>query len=46
MEPISTAIRSGLPPAAATVSEVQLIVLGRDNKMYEWETRAAVPLGG
>jgi 2'-5' RNA ligase len=46
MEPISAAIRSELPPVAATVSEVQLIVLGRDNKMYEWETRAALPLGG
>jgi 2'-5' RNA ligase len=46
MEPISAAIRSELPPVSATVSEVQLIVLGRDNKMYEWQTRAAVPLGG
>ncbi|MGW2835937.1 2'-5' RNA ligase family protein [Streptomyces sp. NPDC001286] len=32
-------------PAQARVSSVELIVIHRDNQMYEWETFAAVPLG-
>ena len=31
--------------AALTVTEIQLIVLGRDEHVYEWETRATVRLG-
>lgn len=31
--------------AALVVSTVELIVLNRDNRMYEWETFASVPLG-
>ncbi len=31
--------------AAITVSEIQLILLGRDEHVYRWETRAAVRLG-
>jgi 2'-5' RNA ligase len=34
------------PPAAAPVHSAELIVLGRDRGMYEWETFATVPLGG
>ncbi|MFF7953996.1 2'-5' RNA ligase family protein [Streptomyces griseorubiginosus] len=32
-------------PARARVTSVQLIVIHRDNLMYEWETFATVPLG-
>ena len=32
-------------PATARIEAAQLIVLGRDRRMYEWETRACVPLG-
>ncbi|MEU8196444.1 2'-5' RNA ligase family protein [Microbispora amethystogenes] len=31
-------------PAVALMRNVQLIVLGRDRQMYEWETFATVPL--
>ncbi|MFG2310608.1 2'-5' RNA ligase family protein [Streptomyces sp. NPDC048566] len=34
-----------LVPARARISSAELIVLHRDNEMYEWETYAAVPLG-
>ena len=34
-----------LTPAHARVSSAELIVIHRDNRMYEWETFAAVPLG-
>jgi 2'-5' RNA ligase len=33
-------------PANLVVASVELIVLNRDNRMYEWQTFAAVPLGG
>lgn len=33
-------------PALVHVDAAQLIVLNRDRLMYEWETYAAVPLGG
>jgi 2'-5' RNA ligase len=45
MKPISAALIPELDPVPLTISEVQLIVLGRDKKLYEWETRAALPLG-
>jgi 2'-5' RNA ligase len=32
-------------PATARIEQVDLIVLGRDNQMYEWEDFAAVRLG-
>jgi 2'-5' RNA ligase len=31
-------------PATARIAHVELIVLSRDNQMYEWETFARVPL--
>lgn len=34
-----------LVPARARISSAELIVLHRDNQMYEWEPYAAVPLG-
>ncbi|GAA3783887.1 hypothetical protein GCM10022403_018220 [Streptomyces coacervatus] len=34
-----------LTPARARISSAELIVLHRDNLMYEWETLATVPLG-
>ncbi|MFF8537342.1 hypothetical protein ACF07B_36145 [Streptomyces sp. NPDC015532] len=34
-----------LAPAHARISSAELIVLNRDNQMYEWESYAAVPLG-
>lgn len=37
------AVRSS--PATVTVDSAQLIVLGRDERMYEWEAYASVPLG-
>ncbi|HEY2090162.1 MAG TPA: 2'-5' RNA ligase family protein [Mycobacterium sp.] len=42
MNPIAAA----LDPVPVRIGEVQLIVLNRDHKQYEWETRAALPLGG
>ncbi|MGW1713172.1 2'-5' RNA ligase family protein [Streptomyces sp. NPDC002156] len=32
-------------PARARISAAELIVINRDNKMYEWESFAKVPLG-
>jgi 2'-5' RNA ligase len=32
-------------PTDARVASAELIVLNRDNRMYEWETRASIPLG-
>ena len=34
-----------VPPATARVDRAELIVLNRDNRMYEWERFAGVPLG-
>ncbi|MEU0787775.1 2'-5' RNA ligase family protein [Streptomyces sp. NPDC006173] len=34
-----------LVPARARISSAELIVLHRDNQMYEWDSYAAVPLG-
>lgn len=48
----ATAIRSQLehlrdrPPVATHVSQIQLIALNRDEKVYRWEVTATVPLTG
>ncbi|MEW1723357.1 2'-5' RNA ligase family protein [Streptomyces sp. NPDC093109] len=34
-----------VPPATARIASAELIVIHRDNRMYEWETYARVPLG-
>ncbi|WP_246203803.1 2'-5' RNA ligase family protein [Streptomyces tailanensis] len=46
VEPIARAL-SGLKTAAAQarISTAELIVIHRDNQMYEWDTYATVPLG-
>ena len=43
--PAETALAGFGAAAAITVTEVQLILLGRDGYQYEWETRATVRLG-
>jgi hypothetical protein len=35
----------GLAPVTVTVAAVDLIRLGRDRRVYEWETLASLPLG-
>lgn len=35
----------GLGPVHAAVTTVELICLGRDRRIYEWETIASLPLG-
>jgi hypothetical protein len=35
----------GLGPVPVTVTTVELIRLGRDRRVYEWETLASLPLG-
>ena len=45
-EPITEALAHlNLQPAHAHISTAELIVIHRDNQMYEWETFAKVPLG-
>ncbi|MGW4138845.1 2'-5' RNA ligase family protein [Streptomyces mirabilis] len=45
-EPIVQILASlNLAPAQARISSAELIVIHRDNQMYEWETFAKVPLG-
>ncbi|HUY46047.1 MAG TPA: 2'-5' RNA ligase family protein [Streptosporangiaceae bacterium] len=44
VEPYLTAIDPPLEPVSVEITDVQLIVLGRDTHLYEWETRAVVPL--
>lgn len=44
--PIAAALDGlDVPPATARITSAELIVLHRDNLMYEWETFAQVPLG-
>lgn len=44
--PVYSALESvDAGPASARVERADLIVLGRDRRMYEWETYASVPLG-
>lgn len=35
----------GLGPVPVIVTRVELIRLGRDRRVYEWETMASLPLG-
>lgn len=44
--PIREALVSAAPePADARIGTAELIILNRDNRLYEWETYASVPLG-
>jgi hypothetical protein len=43
--PAAAALAGFDAAADITVSEIQLILLGRDEHLYQWETRAAVSLG-
>lgn len=44
--PVADALAGlGVPPAMARITSAELIVLHRDNRMYEWESFAQVPLG-
>jgi hypothetical protein len=43
--PAEAALGGFAAVAAITVTEIQLILLGRDEHVYEWETRATVTLG-
>ncbi|WP_225850643.1 2'-5' RNA ligase family protein [Streptomyces sp. HPF1205] len=44
--PYAEAIASAdVPPAKALITHADLIVIHRDNRMYEWTTLAQVPLG-
>lgn len=45
MAPIATMLEPKFAPVPVTINEVQLIILGRDNQLYEWETRAVAPVG-
>ncbi|QXJ20656.1 2'-5' RNA ligase family protein [Actinomadura graeca] len=44
LAPIAAVLAEELPPVHAQIDEVQLIILGRDEHCYTWETRAAVQL--
>ena len=44
MDPYIKALDPPLAPVSVDISDVQLIVLGRDTHLYEWQTRAVVPL--
>ncbi|MFJ7147298.1 2'-5' RNA ligase family protein [Streptomyces sp. NPDC100445] len=45
-EPITRALSGlDLTPAYARISSAELIVIHRDNQMYEWDSLATVPLG-
>ncbi|MGW8955854.1 2'-5' RNA ligase family protein [Streptomyces sp. NPDC055709] len=45
-DPVEKALDSvQAAPVVARVREVELIVLNRDQQMYEWQTRARIPLG-
>ena len=45
-EPIAQTLNIlDVTPARARISSAELIVIHRDNQMYEWETFANVPLG-
>ena len=42
--PVDAVLR-GVPGAVAAVSAVDLILLGRDRRIYEWEAISRLPLG-
>ena len=43
--PVDAAL-AGLPAATVTLAALDLIRLGRDRHVYEWEAIASIPLGG
>jgi hypothetical protein len=43
--PVDDALGDGRG-VTVTLGKVDLIRLGRDNRVYEWETIASIPLGG
>lgn len=46
-QPIIDAVTADRPPpAAALISEAQLIILNRDHREYQWTEYATAPLGG
>ncbi|MFE1841681.1 2'-5' RNA ligase family protein [Streptomyces sviceus] len=46
VEPVAQALADlNLTPAHGRISTAELIVIHRDNQMYEWESFAKVPLG-
>ena len=44
MAPIRDALEPPLEPVSVEIANVQLIILRRDTHLYEWQTRAIVPL--
>lgn len=44
MEPYIKTLDPPLAPVRVEIADVQLIVLGRDEHLYEWRTRADIPL--
>ncbi|MFK0181699.1 2'-5' RNA ligase family protein [Streptomyces xanthochromogenes] len=45
-QPFDTALRAAkVAPAHVRITHAELIVIHRDNRMYEWESFAKVPLG-
>jgi 2'-5' RNA ligase superfamily len=44
-DPAEAALAGFTTAAAITVAEIQLILLGRDERLYQWETQATVSLG-
>lgn len=45
MAPIRDLLEAPLEPVSVEIADVQLIILSRDTHLYEWQTRAVVPLG-
>jgi 2'-5' RNA ligase len=45
MEPVIVALGPPLPPVTVSIPGVQLIILGRDTHLYQWQTCAVIPLG-
>lgn len=46
LAPAAAVLADELPPVQVTIERVQLIVLGRDEHCYTWDTKATVVLGG
>ncbi|MFI9274246.1 2'-5' RNA ligase family protein [Kitasatospora sp. NPDC052896] len=43
--PVAAALGTVTSSVTARIASAELIVLNRDNRMYEWETSRSVPLG-
>ncbi|TDD79920.1 2'-5' RNA ligase family protein [Actinomadura rubrisoli] len=43
---IAAVLAEELPPVQTAIKDVQLILLGRDEQCYTWDTKAVVPLTG